>query len=304
MLHIQESISRFVCSATDAINSKKISRSEIENLKSQDLGRKGSLAPVYEAEEVEEPNSNTLASELGSSSLAFIKDMGFLKLAERLTGRFEEVKNSWQQREDKLKEETKQNKDLVKRLEEEISAQKEKIEKLSCKSLAQERLLITKDEEIKSISEELCGLTDDFKHEIQLLSAIHEETVNVQKDSTKILSEEIAETRRQLESEKSINELLKKRNKTLEEGVRKAHDASEKLVSIQKEPCSLYSQEYLEQLGRIKIEVEEKTKGQTLGGKVPGIDLAILENGQFTSRHHDTIFAPLLELLGKNSDDT
>ena len=131
MLHIQESISRFVCSATDAINSKKISRSEIENLKSQDLGRKGSLAPVYEAEEVEEPNSNTLASELGSSSLAFIKDMGFLKLAERLTGRFEEVKNSWQQREDKLKEETKQNKDLVKRLEEEISAQKEKIEKLS-----------------------------------------------------------------------------------------------------------------------------------------------------------------------------
>jgi hypothetical protein len=95
-------VSRFVHLATESINkSEKTSKREIKNLKLQDLGQglDQTPEPQAEAETKEEPDAVTLASELSSTSIEFIKEMGFVGLAAKLTERFSDVKDSWKQRE-------------------------------------------------------------------------------------------------------------------------------------------------------------------------------------------------------------
>jgi hypothetical protein len=131
MLHIQRAISCFVNGATDSINkSEKISKREIKNLKLEDLGQDLDLTPEPQTEAKEEPNAITLASELSSTSIEFIKDMGFVRLAEKLTERFGEVKDSWGQKESLKTAQWKELKAELEDIKKEIESEKGELDEL------------------------------------------------------------------------------------------------------------------------------------------------------------------------------
>ena len=100
MRQIQESTSLLIEEATNAINKNgKISAREIKNLKLKDLGLELDSSSVEKEDEGTDPNPTTLAVELGSSSIKFIRGMGFVLLAGRLEERFEEMSNEWRESE-------------------------------------------------------------------------------------------------------------------------------------------------------------------------------------------------------------
>jgi hypothetical protein len=136
MLHIQRVVSRFVHLATESINkSEKTSKREIKNLKLQDLGQALDghdldPTPDEKTETKEEPDAVTLASELSSTSIEFIKEMGFVGLAAKLTERFSDVKDSWKQRESSKIAEWKELKAELEDIKKEIASEKEALENL------------------------------------------------------------------------------------------------------------------------------------------------------------------------------
>jgi chromosome segregation ATPase len=199
MLHIQRVVSRFVHVATESINkSEKISKREIKNLKLEDLGQDLDLTPEPQTEAKEEPNAITLASELSSTSIEFIKDMGFVRLAEKLTERFGEVKDSWEQREH----------DINTNISRETNALKAEVEKLRSANAIYEEKLKTQQEKIKDLSESLKSLSIEFENENNQLSFQVNDLYHQKLDQEKKLKDSIEEC-------ESKNAKLEKENTAL-----------------------------------------------------------------------------------------
>jgi hypothetical protein len=294
MRQIQESTSLLIEEATNAINkSGKISAREIKNLKLKDLKRELDQTPETPLEVQKDPSPTTLAAELGSSSIKFIRCMGFVSLAAKLEERLEEMSNGWRERENDSKKEAES---LENRLKAEII-------KLRSINTAQEKLLSSQNKEIQSLIEGL----GNIKSEVELLNSDYQEKLSKQQESLDSLFAELKKEKqksdaasRELFEEKEYKEKVMHENtglhnkaQALEALLCKSGDSSIQRRCSLKEQLPQHTTEELAKLKKCEQSIGEKLTNQETSDiniLAPVLDVALLQFAEAQEGSHNEVF--------------